>query len=590
MATGRLPFRGSTPTETITEIVKSEPVPVLELSPVSPPELERIIRKCMEKDPARRYQSARELAVDLANLKRDTESGVTLPAARVRSSRSWVGYGVLGAVVLIVIAAQFIWSRAADFRDETISSIAVLPFENATGDAEVEYLSDGLTESLINTLSQIPELRVISRRSAFAFKGSADEPQDIGRTLGVQALVMGRLVQRGEELAVSAELVDVADNRQLWGGRYSHPQADVLALEEKLATVISDTLKVELSPDTEARLARRFDVDPEAHRLFLQSRQFIVGSEREMKKGVEYLQQAVAIDPDYALAHAWMGYAYMVQAYHSVIDRGEALRLAKASLARAIEIEPELAEAHAVAGSLACFFDWDWATAEREFRRAIEIDPKSVMARLTYVDYLTAMARWDEVIEHSAIAKEIDPLSSSPAHWLAIGYMGRHEYDLAIAEFRETLDLNPNWTWGYIKLAKAYADAGRCDEALVTADDAEAQLHGGSTPLARAWLGYTYGACDQRDLFDAALRELQAYGSESYLDSATYSSLYAGVGDVEAMLDALERSVEDRSPDAVYLPAEPALFLEGLEHEPRYAALVEAMDYGPYVKPGGPPR
>ena len=591
LVTGRLPFAGTTPTETITEIVRSEPRHVCELNPAVPTELDRIIRKCLEKEPGRRYQGARELAVDLANLKRDTSSGELAMSGRtsVRTTRGsrWLTAGVTAVVVVI---AALVGARLLAPPSHGISSLAVLPFENATGEAEVEYLSDGLTESLINTLSQIPELKVISRRSVFAFKNSTDGLQEIGSKLGVEAVLVGRLVQRGEELAVSAELVDVADNRQLWGGRYSHPQADVLALEEKLATVISGTLKVELSSDTEARLARRFDVDPEAHRLFLQSRQFIVGSEREMKKGVEYLQQAVAIDPDYALAHAWMGYAYLAQAYHSVIDRGEALLLAKASLARAIEIEPELAEAHAVAGSLACFFDWDWATAEREFRRAIEIDPKSVMARLTYVDYLTAMARWDEVIEHSAIAKEIDPLSSSPAHWLAIGYMGRHEYDLAIAEFLETLDLNPNWTWGYIKLAKAYADAGRCDEALVTADDAEAQLHGGSTPLARAWIGYTYGVCGEQERFDQAVRELEAYEAEHSMDPAVYADLFSGVQDAETVLDAMERSVADRSPDAVYLPAIPALFFESVRSEPRYLALVEAMDYGPHVNPGGPPR
>jgi serine/threonine-protein kinase len=590
MATGRLPFKGSTPTETITEIVRSQAEPVSELNPSTPPELERIVRKCLEKDAGRRYQSARELAIDLANLKRDTESGVPVMAAPVRAARPWARYGLVGVVaVLLTVAALVVGGGLLSSRGEAIESIAVLPFENGTGDAEADYLCDGLTESLINTLSQIPDLKVISRRSAFAFKDSGDDAQTIGRKLGVQALLMGRLVQRGAQLAVSAELVDVSDNHQLWGGRFNREQSDVLAIEEDLAKTIAGTLKVELSPETEDRLARRFAVDPEAHRLFLQSRQFIVGSRREMEKGVEYLQQAIDIDPDYALAHAWLGYAYTIQAYHSVIDRDEALRFGRAALDRALAIDRDLAEAYAMSANVACFFDWDWAKAERDLRRAVEIDPKSVMVRMVYADFLTAMARWDEVVEHSRLAKEIDPLSSSPAHWLAIGYMGRHEYDQAITEFRQTLEINPNWTWGYIKLAKAYADSGDCASAMETADAAEAQLHGGSTPLARAWIGYTYGVCGRQDRFDAALRELQEFEAESYLDPAIWADLYAGMRDVEAVLDALDRSVGDRSPDAVYLPAIPDLFLTGLEDDPRYHALVESMNYGPHVNPGGPP-
>jgi serine/threonine protein kinase len=235
MATGKLPFSGSTPTETITEIVRSEPTPVSELSPVSPRELERIIRKCMEKDPARRYQSARELAVDLENLKRDSESGMTATIhVRKGPSRPAV-WGVAAAAVLMVFVGFLLIRTDLWMTDGgTIESIAVLPFENGTSDEEIEYLCDGLTESLINTLSQIPDLKVISRRSSWAFKESEEDAQTIGRQLGVEAFLMGRLVQRGAQLAVNAELVDVDDNHQLWGGRFNREQGDVLTIEEEL--------------------------------------------------------------------------------------------------------------------------------------------------------------------------------------------------------------------------------------------------------------------------------------------------------------------------------------------------------------------
>lgn len=346
MVTGQLPFKGSTPTETITEIVRSEPRSVSELSPVAPAELERIIRKCLEKDAGRRYQSARELAIDLANLKRDTESGVPAMTAPVRAARPWTRYGLVGVVaVLLTVAALVVGGGLLSSRGEAIESIAVLPFENGTGSAESEYLCDGLTESLINTLSQIPDLKVISRRSTWAFKDSEEDPQTIGRKLGVEALLMGRLVQRGSQLAVSAELVDVEGAHQLWGGRFNREQGDVLTVEEELTKTIAETLKLELTADTAEKLDRRYAVDPEAHRLYLKGRQFSVGSAKEMNKAVEYFQQAIAEDPEYAPPYAGLADVYITLAHHGIMDREEALEKSKAAVHKALEVDANLAEA-----------------------------------------------------------------------------------------------------------------------------------------------------------------------------------------------------------------------------------------------------
>ncbi|MBD3851681.1 MAG: protein kinase, partial [Acidobacteria bacterium] len=482
MATGQLPFSGSTPTETITEIVRSEPRPVAELSPVSPPELERIVRKCLEKDPSRRYQSARELEVDLSNLKRDSESGVTVTApARSAPSRAAILGVVAAAVLLVAIGFALIRSELWISRGGAIESIAVLPFENGTGDEESEYLCDGLTESLINTLSQIPDLKVISRRSTWAFKDSEEDPQSIGRKLGVQALLMGRLVQRGAQLAVSAELVDVADNHLLWGGRFNREQGDVLTIEQELTKTIAATLKIELSDDTSQRLDRRYAVDPEAHRLYLQGRQFAIGSSREMNKAVEYFQQAIAMDPGYVDPYAGLADAYMTQALHGVMAREEALEMSKAAVDEALAIDGSLAEALAASAERKYLFEWDWVGAENDLKRAVELNPGSDFARVSYAYFLSAVGRFDDAIEQATIAKEIDPLSPSTFHLVAFSLMGKREYARAAAEFRAALDLNPNWTWGYIKLAKTYADNGQCEEAFATAEDAEAELHGGDT-------------------------------------------------------------------------------------------------------------
>jgi serine/threonine-protein kinase len=579
MATGRLPFQGTTPTETITEIVKSEPVPIGELSPVSPPELERIIRKCMEKDAGRRYQSARDLAVDLDNLKRDTDSGVRVPMQRARASRPWVPYGILGLVALIAIAAQFFLSRGAGSASEAITSIAVLPFENGTGDAESDYLCDGLTESLINTLAQIPELKVISRRSAYAFKDSEEDPQAIGKKLGVQALLMGRLVQRGDRLAVSAELVDASDSHQLWGGRFDRDHADVLAIEKELTNTIAQTLRIELSPDTAKNLERRYAVDPEAHRLYLQGRGFTIGSAREMHKAVESFQQAIAMDPGYAQPYAGLADAYMTQALHGVMDREEALEMSKEAVDRALALDGSLAEALAASAERKYLFEWDWVGADNDLKRAVELNPGSDFARVSYGYFLSAVGRFDDAIEQATVAKELDPLSPSAFHLVAYSLMGKGEYDRAAAEFRAALDLNPNWTWGYIKLAKTYADNGQCEEALAAAEDAEAELHGGDTPLARSWVGYTYGKCGDTKRAEAALQTLDEFAKDTEVDPFAYAIIYAGLGDTDRMLDEVERSVDAHSILAVFLPGLPAYYMPGHEDDPRFQLLMERVGF-----------
>jgi TolB-like protein/Tfp pilus assembly protein PilF/predicted Ser/Thr protein kinase len=579
MATGRLPFQGSTPTETITEIVRSEPTPVSELSPLSPPELERIIRKSMEKDPARRYQSARELAVDLNNLKRDTDSGVAVVTGQVRASKPWVRYVLIGAAALILAAALFVGGNVMTSRGDAIGSIAVLPFENGTGDTESDYLCDGLTEGLINTLAQIPELKVISRRSAYAFKDSEEDPQAIGRKLGVQALLMGRLVQRGAQLAVSAELVDVNDNHQLWGGRFDRDQADVLAIEKELTNTIAQTLRIELSPDTAKNLDRRYAVDPEAYRLYLQGRKFSVGSAKEMHKAVDYFQRAIAMDPGYAQPYAGLADAYMTQALHDVMDQQEALERSKAAIAQALELDPMLAEALAASGEIKYYFEWDWVGAENDLKRAVELNPGSDFARVSYGYFLSAVGRFDDAIEQATVAKELDPLSPAAFHLVAYSFMGKHEYDRAAAEFRAALDLNPNWTWGYIKLAKTYADNGQCEEALATAEDAEAQLHGGDTPLARSWVGYTYGRCGDTKRAEAALQTLDEFAENTEVDPFAYGIIYAGLGDTDRLLDEIERAIDAHSVLAVFLPAVPAYYGPGLENDLRFQTLMERTGF-----------
>jgi len=581
LAAGRAPFVGETSAETITKISRDEPEPLRSLNEGLSAELERIVRKCLEKDPDRRYQSARELAVDLRNLARDVGSGATESTA-VPTSKPKRGIGITVAAVVAMVAVAFgaVWflssSRSAE---PTVRSIAVLPFENGTGDEEIEYLCDGLTEGLIISLTRFPELKVISRRSAWAFKESTDDLQTIGEKLGVQVLVLGRMTARGGELAVSAELVDVSDSHQLWGGRYTRADNDVLGIERELATTIADTLKIELSGDTAGELARRFEIDPEAHRLYLQGRRFAIGSATEMAKAVDYFQRAIDTDPDYALPWAGLADVYITQAYHGVLGREEAVSLSSAAVARALEIDSGLAEALAASAEIKYLFEWDWEGADEDLRRAIETNPGSDFARISYAYFLSAVGRFDEAIEHAAIAKELDPLSPSAFHLVAYSLLGKHEYVRAAEEFRAALDLNPNWTWGYIKLAKTYADSGLCVEAFATAESAEAELHDGGTPLARSWLGYTYAKCGDATKTEAALATLDGYGEERYVDPVAYGIIYAAMGETERLLEELGRSIDDHSINAVFIPAVPTYYSPGLEADPRFQRLLARIGF-----------
>jgi len=415
LATGRLPFAGNTATQTIDQICHATPAEMGASRKDVPAELERIVRKCLEKDRDRRYTSARDIVVDLRNLQRDRASGTSPVTKAPRGeSRRLLLLGAAGLVAALGVGGGVLYRGTA--RGASIGSVAVLPFENATGDPAIEYLSDGISESLIHKLSSLPGLRVISRTSAFAFKGKALAPTEIGRKLGVDALLLGTLAQRGSNLAITAELVSVRDDAQLWGEKYSRRADDVVTVEGEIAATIARTLRRQLSGEQEEKLARRASDDPEAYRLYLKGRSFLVGNQQEMDKGVDYLQQAVARAPDYALAHAGLAEAYTRQAFLRAIGRDEPLQKSRAAVNRALELDPDLAEAHTALGLVRFFFEWDWAGAESEFRRALKLNPGSRAVQEEYGWFLTAMGRLDEGLAQSRKAAELDPLSTGPVH------------------------------------------------------------------------------------------------------------------------------------------------------------------------------
>jgi TolB-like protein/Tfp pilus assembly protein PilF/predicted Ser/Thr protein kinase len=579
LATGRLPFRGDTSAQTIDQICHSTPEPLGALNREIPAELERIVRKCLEKDRSRRYTTARDLVVDLRNLQRDRELGsgpATAPGPRAPRRRSLaLVAGVVAALLMVGAGAVYYWRVPAG---PSIGSLAVLPFDNATGDESLGYLGDGISESLINTLSRLPELKVISRRSAFAFKGEDQDPPEIGRRLGVDALVLGRLAQRGDELAISAELVDVRDDTQVWGARYRRPADDVMAVEREIASTIAGTLRRRLSGEDEERLARRATSDPEAYRLYLKGREFLVGSQREMDRSVESFRQAIARDPEYALAHAGLASAYAIQAYLRGMDREEVLDEARASVERALALDPDLAEAHAARGMVLFYFEWDWAGAEAALTRALELDPGSAPVHEEYGNVLMSMGRLDEGLAESGRAWELDPLSVGPMHDIAINYMVRGDYPQAEAHFRKAIEVNPNWTWGYIKLARTLAHQGECEEALARAETGYQRVADGVAPTSRAWLAVTWALCGQTDRAREQLAWLQDLARSQYVDPTPTATVLTYLGRTDEALDHLERAFEERSPAMVYMKLVPRLD-PSLADDPRTRSLIRRMGF-----------
>jgi TolB-like protein/Tfp pilus assembly protein PilF len=493
---------------------------------------------------------------------------------RAPRRRVLLGAGVL--VALLAVGAVVTFQMIT--RSAVIGSVAVLPFENATGDPANDYLSDGISESLINKLSSLSGLRIISRTSAFAFKGKKMEPTEIGRKLGVDALILGSLAQRGASLAITAELVSVRDATQLWGEKYARQADDVLKVEGEIATTIARTLRRQLSGEEKVKLARTDTSDPEAYRLYLKGRDFLVGNQQEMDKSVDYFQQAVARAPDYAMAHAGLAEVYTRQAFLRAVDRTEAVGKARVAVTRALQLDPDLAEAHAALGLVRFYFEWDWAGADAEFRRALALNPGSRSVHEDYGFFLTAMGRLDDGLAQSREAAILDPLSVGPVHDMAINALVRGDYEQAAAGFRHAIDIDPNWTWGYIKLARTLAIQKKCKEALAQAEIAERRIAGGVAPLSWSWLGATYAICSDTARARQKLDELHALEKKQYVDPVTFAEIHSALGEMDEALHWYEKAYLDRTPNMAYAAIGSRISLE-LAGNSRYKAIVDRMGF-----------
>ena len=608
MVTGQAPFTGETPTETISLILQKEPAPLTRYAHEVPPELERIVTKTLTKNREERYQTARDLLIDLRNLKRklevDAEIDRTTPPEKFgvppsggqlsgapssppeggtpntrASSAEYLVSGikqhriavaiVAGLVLMALVAgaigiSSYLRARSTD----AIESIAVLPFDNQNQNPDAEYLADGVTESIINNLSQLPNLRVSPRSTVFHYKGKGADPMAVGKELGVRAVLTGRVVQRGDNLMIGVELVDIRDNKQLWGQQYNRKVTDALALQQDISREISERLRLKLPGAGDQQLARRNPSNAEAYQLYLKGRYYLFkGSQEEMSKAVENFNQALELDPNYALAYAGLADVYYGQADVKYSPKDLMPRM-KAAAEKALQLDDTLAEAHNSLAIVSYVYDWNWPTAEREFKRAIELDPNYVFAHHQYGWLLALSGRQTEAANELARASQLDPLSPLVTVDNNVPYALSKQYDRGLVFAQKGEEMDPNFFLAHFVQGWIYDKKGDYEKSIAKLQRAR-QLE--DQPWISCWLGHAYAASGDRQNAQKIINDLSELSKRRYVSPYFTATVYAGLKDKEKTIEYLEKAYQVKSIWLVWLRVED--IFDFLRPDPRFQDL-----------------
>jgi TolB-like protein/Tfp pilus assembly protein PilF len=448
---------------------------------------------------------------------------------------------------------------------------------NVSADPNAEYLSDGVTEGLINTLSELPHLTVMSRSSVLRYAGRDIDPQTAGRDLKVQAVLTGRVVQRGDGLFISVELVDVKNNSHIWGEEYSRKLAEILPMQGEITRDISDKLRRKLTGEEEKRLAKRSTTNPDAYQLYLKGRYLAEKLSKEgLEKGIDYFHRAIDLDPNFALAYDGLAYAYATSDDFFLPPR-EAMPKAREAAKKALELDDTLAEAHTEMGMIDFMYEFDWGAAEREFRRAIELKPNYAHAHEYYGWFLVSAGRFEEGIEESKRAKELDALSPETNAMAGQNFYFARQYDLAIDTFRKTLDMEPNYWIARTLLGSSYEAKGDFPRAVAECE--KGRKIETSIPLALSLLGHAYAVSGKKREAEQALKKLKDWSKQSYVPAYNFAEVYIGLGEKEQALASLEKAYADRSSYLTFLKVDPQF--DSLRSDPRYKDLLRRVGLPP---------
>ncbi len=572
MATATLPFRGGTSGVIFDSILNRAPAPAIRLNPDLPPKLEEIIKKALEKDRDVRFQSAAELRADLKRLKRDTESGNAVALAEPASRRSRFTRLLILAVVLAVLVGAVLYFALQ--RPRVIDSIAVLPLVNAISDSNADYLSEGITDGLINSLSQLPNLTVKSERSVSRYRGHDIDPQLVGRELGVRAVLVGKLVQHGDSLSINVELVDARDNNHIWGDQYTRKLADIAGLQETISRDIAEKVRPKLGGEQKAHLATPHTQNAEAYELYLKGRFYWKKrTEEGLNKGLAYFEQARQKDPNYGLAYAGLADSYNMLGWWEFVPPREAAPKAKEAALKALELDPLLPEAHASLAFVKFDYEWDWEGAEEEFKEAFRLNPSYETAYRWYGGLLAATGRHDQAIAAAKRAQELDPtslLNSADVGWEL--YLARR-YDEAVDQLRKTVEMDANHFPTHNWLALAYVAKSMHQQAIEEAQKS-AILSNNSTP-AMAALAISYAASGNTKDATSILRTLDAALKSRYISNWEVAAIFASLNDTEQAFKSLQKAYEDHDYRLPFLNADTRF--DRLHSDPRYPDLLRRI-------------
>ena len=546
MLTGRRPFGGKTAAELIAAILRDKPRPVTEVRPDLPRQIDRILRHTMEKDRERRYQTAADLHRDLRRLVDQVERGEA-PAPDVGEA---------------VVAPR-------------VRSLAVLPLADLSGQPDQAYFADGMTDMLINKLARIGALKVISRTSVMQYKDARKSLAEMAREMDVDALVEGSVLRSGNRVRITVQLIDTERDTLIWAEKYEYDLGDLMELQSRAARTIAERIQVELTPQEQEQLTQVRPVDPAVHEACLKGRHFWYQRTTEsVRKGLEYFEEAVRLDPTHAPAHAGIADSCIVDGGRYLgISPKNAYTRARAAAERAVELDDDLAEAHTSLAAVMTDYDWDWKGADREYSRAIELNPNYVTAHSWYAEQLSRMGRHDEAVAEARLARELDPLSLASSMIVAwILYFARR-YDEALEQGRQTLELDPNYATVYRIMGWSYEETGDY-EAAIESHRRAAELTGHS-PNFKGQLGRAYALAGKQSEAREILDELLKTAEQSYISSLDIAVIHAALGEEDRAFEWLEKAFQERADHLPYLKVNPRL--DQLRDDPRFEDLLRRM-------------
>ena len=583
MCTGTLPFRGDTSALIFNAILEGVPVAPVRLNPNVPADLERIIAKCLEKDRNLRYQHASEIRTDLRRLKRDTVSGHSGTGIDTSSHRPLLQQSLIAAAAgLFLLILSAVGLRTERLRQwlrpiavSPIESLAVLPLQNLSGDPEQEYFVDGMTEELIADLGQVSSLHVISRTSVMLYKGTKKSLPQIARELQVDGVVEGSVIRVGNRVRITAQLIRAPTDVHLWAKSYERDLGDALALQDEVARAIADEIRVKVTPEQQSRLSSSRHVNPEAHDAYLRGLFYWNKRGRaDLEKAIGYFNQAIILDPNYALPYAGIAQSYIPLTYFGYVRGDDVRSMVATALTRALELDDSLAEAHTALGSAKHFYEYDWAGAEREFRRAIELNPNYATAHQWYAQMLGCEGRGEEALAEHKHALALDPFSLIIISGTGHRFYRLRRYDEAVEALKNAVEMDDNFASTHWNLGLVYAQQKDFPAAIKELQKADALLQ--SNALTLGALGYTYAASGDTIRAGTVLLRLENQAKHQYVDPEAYALVYVGLGNKDRAFQWLNRAIDDRQGWVTFIKAEP--LLDNLRSDPRFDDLLRRMN------------